>query len=45
MAEGEITPDEAATVASALEAKRWTIETVELEKRIAALEQEKERTK
>jgi hypothetical protein len=38
MADGEITPDEAATIAGVLEAKRRAIETVELEKRIAALE-------
>jgi hypothetical protein len=38
MADGEITPDEAATIASVLDAKRRAIETVELEKRIAALE-------
>ena len=39
MARGEITPDEAARVASVLEAKRKAIETVELERRLAALEQ------
>jgi hypothetical protein len=38
MADGEITPDEAATITGVLEAKRRAIETVELEKRIAALE-------
>jgi hypothetical protein len=39
MAEGEITPDEAATIAGVLESKRKAIETVELETRIARLEQ------
>jgi hypothetical protein len=43
MASGEITPDEAATVASVLEAKRRAIETVEIEKRVKALEQQMER--
>jgi len=38
MADGAITPDEAATIAGVLDAKRRAIETVELEKRIAALE-------
>lgn len=38
MAVGEITPDEAATVGSVLEVKRRTFETIELERRIAALE-------
>jgi hypothetical protein len=38
MAAGDITPDEAATIAGVLDAKRRAIETVELEKRIAALE-------
>jgi hypothetical protein len=38
MAVGDITPDEAATIAGVLEAKRKTIETIELEKRISALE-------
>ncbi len=39
MARGELTPDEAATIAAVLEVKRKALETVELEKRIAALEQ------
>ena len=39
MAKGEITPDEAATIAGILESKRKALETVEIEKRIAALEQ------
>ena len=43
MAEGDLTPDEAATVASILEMKRRTLETLELEKRIAALELEKDK--
>jgi hypothetical protein len=42
MAEGEITPDEAATIANVLEAKRRAIETVELEARLAKLEQSME---
>jgi ubiquinone biosynthesis protein UbiJ len=36
---GEITPEEAAIVAGVLEVKRKALETAELEKRIAALEQ------
>ena len=40
MSEGDITPDEAATVASILEIKRRALETLELEKRIEALEKE-----
>ena len=39
MAIGEITPDEAATVAGVLDAKRRAIETVEIEERIWKLEQ------
>jgi hypothetical protein len=39
MAEGEITPDEAATIAGVLESKRKAIETVELDARITRLEQ------
>ena len=38
---GDITPDEGQAVASILEAKRRAIETVELESRITALEQER----
>ena len=38
---GGITPDEGQAVASILEAKRKAIETVELENRVAALEQER----
>ena len=38
MADGEISPDEAATVAGILDAKRKAIETAELERRIEALE-------
>jgi hypothetical protein len=38
---GDITPDEGQAVASILEAKRRAIETVELESRIAAIEQER----
>jgi hypothetical protein len=40
MAAGEITPDEAATIAGVLEAKRKAIETVQLEERVAKLEQQ-----
>ncbi len=39
MARGEITPNEAAIVAGVLDAKRKAIETVDLEQRIAKLEQ------
>ena len=39
MAAGEIAPDEAATVASVIEAKRRAVETVDLEKRITAIEE------
>jgi hypothetical protein len=42
MATGEITPGEAATVSGVLEAKRRAIETVELEARLAKLEQSME---
>jgi hypothetical protein len=38
---GDITPDEGQAVAAILEAKRKAIETVELESRVAALEQER----
>src|SRR6266851_5351674 len=38
---GEITPDEGQAVASILEAKRRAIETVDLESRLSALEQER----
>jgi Family of unknown function (DUF5681) len=39
MADGEVTPDEAATIASLFEIRRKTIETQEFETRLAALEQ------
>ena len=39
MGDGDITPDEAATIAGVLEVKRRAIETAELEIRIAALEE------
>ena len=42
VAEGEITPDEGATVAGILEVKRRTLELVDLEARILALETAKE---
>jgi hypothetical protein len=38
MSEGAITPDEASVIAGVLEAKRKAIETLELEKRLAAVE-------
>jgi hypothetical protein len=40
VAAGDLTPDEGATVAGLLEAKRKAIETVEIKRRIAALEQQ-----
>ena len=39
MAKGEITPDDAGTIAGILEARRRAIETVELEARMVALEE------
>jgi hypothetical protein len=42
MGAGELAPDEAAVVAGVLETKRRAIETVELERRLAALEQRSE---
>ncbi len=41
VAGGELTPDEGAAVAAIFETKRRAIETVELEGRVAALEQER----
>ena len=38
-ADGELTPDEAVSIAGLIETRRRTIETIELEARIAALEQ------
>jgi hypothetical protein len=38
MACGEVTPDEAATIAGVLEAKRKAIETADLEQRLTAIE-------
>jgi len=38
VADGTLTPDEAAAVANLIEMKRKAIETVEIERRIAALE-------
>ena len=38
-ADGELSPDEAVSVASLIETRRRTIETLEHEQRIAALEQ------
>jgi|SRR5664279_4531346 len=39
---GELAPDEAVSIASLIETRRRTLETLELEARIAALEQSKE---
>lgn len=39
MAQGELTPEEASSVAAVLEIRRKALETVEIEKRVAALEQ------
>ncbi len=41
MAEGELTPTEAAAVVGLLEAYRKAFETVEIERRLAALEDAK----
>jgi len=41
MGRGEITPDEAATIAGVLEQKRKSIETIEHEARLSALEQQR----
>jgi hypothetical protein len=41
VAAGDLTPDEGAGMAAVLETKRRAVETVELETRIAALEQER----
>ena len=43
MAEGEVTPDEAATVSGVLEARRKAFETHELAERVSRLEQQTER--
>ena len=45
MAEGEITPDEAAVAASVIETKRKALETEELDRRLAAIEQQLARGK
>ena len=42
VAAGELTPDEGVSVASLVETRRRTIETIELDARIAALERNKE---
>ena len=42
MARGEITPDEAATIAGVIELKRKSIETVEIERRLAELERRRD---
>jgi hypothetical protein len=41
MARGEITPDDASTIAGILESRRRAIETVELEARLSELEDKK----
>ena len=41
VAAGEVTPEEGSAVANVLESKRRSIETADLERRIAALETEK----
>jgi hypothetical protein len=41
-ADGALVPDEATSIASLIETRRRTIETIELEARIAALEQSRE---
>src|SRR4030095_7569247 len=41
-AQGEITPDEAATLASVLELKRRAIETADIEQRLAVPERQKQ---
>jgi hypothetical protein len=43
MSRGEITPSEAATVAGVLDVKRRALELIELEQRVAALEQRQQR--
>jgi hypothetical protein len=43
MAQGEVTPDEAATIASVFEIRRKTIETFEFEQRLKALEGRKDK--
>jgi hypothetical protein len=43
MARGDITPSEAATVAGVLDVKRRALELIELEQRVAALEQHQQR--
>ena len=40
MGRGELTPEEAASVAAVLEIRRKALETVEIENRVAALEQQ-----
>jgi hypothetical protein len=42
MARGEITPDEAATIAGVIELKRKSIETVEIERRLTELERRRD---
>jgi hypothetical protein len=41
VAAGELAPDEAVSIASLIETRRRTIETIELDLRVAALEQSK----
>jgi uncharacterized protein DUF5681 len=43
MATGEVTPDEAATIAGVFEIRRKTIESVDFEERLAALERREQK--
>jgi hypothetical protein len=45
MAEGEITPEEAAVAASAIETKRKALETGEFDRRLTAIEQQLDKGK
>ena len=43
MATGEVAPDEAATIAGVFEIRRKTIESVDFEERLAALERREQK--
>jgi hypothetical protein len=45
MAEGEITPEEAAVAASVIETKRKALETEQLDRRLTAIEQQLDKGK
>ena len=45
MSRGDLTPDEASTIAGVLDQNRRALETEDLERRIAALETRREATK